>query len=100
MSITGAFPRTIVDWFVSSALKTEMIPLHALNLEAWSVTGVTELAQHSGIGSNYVSASATDRIVELGGTPSLGYKVDSYGKAAVPSWFAFLQDRTDQERRP
>ena len=38
------------------------------------------------MGSNYVSLIYTDRIVELGGTPSVGSKGDSYDNAVADEY--------------
>ena len=77
--VTDVFSRKIVGWSVSSTLKTDMLPLQALNMAAWMVSDdLTGLVHHSDRGSNYVSSTYTDRIVELGGTPSVGSKGDSY----------------------
>jgi transposase InsO family protein len=86
--VTDVFSRTIVGWSVSSSLKTDMLPLQALNMAAWNVSDdLTGLIHHSDRGSNYVSLTYTDRIVELGGTPSVGSKGDSYDCQSVSAWF-------------
>jgi len=54
--VTDVFSRTIVGWSVSSSLKTDMLPLQALNMAAWNVSDdLTGLIHHSDRGSNYVS---------------------------------------------
>ena len=58
-------------------LGDEMERLHAEN---YGVYGVRKM-HHSDRGSIYVSLASTDRILELGGTPSVGSKGDSYGNA-------------------
>ena len=86
--VSDVFSRTIVGWSVSSSLKTDMLPLQALNMAAWNVSDdLTGLIYHSGRGSNYVSLTYTNRIVELGGTPSVGSTGDSYDCQSVPAWF-------------
>ena len=62
------FSRKSVSWSVSSTLKTEDLPLQALDMAAWMVSdNLTGLVHHLDRGSNYVSLAYTDRIVELGG---------------------------------
>jgi len=62
--------------------------LQALNMVAWNVSDdLRGLIYHSDRGSNYVSLTYTDRIVELGGTPSVGSKGDSYDCQSVFTWF-------------
>jgi putative transposase len=46
---------------------------------------LTGLVHDSDRGSNHVSLAYTDRIVELGGTPSVGSKGDSYDNAIAES---------------
>ncbi len=77
--VTDVFSRKIVGWSVSATLRTDMLPLQALNMAAWHVDDdLHGLVHHSDRGSNYVALAYTDRIVELGGTPSVGSKGDSY----------------------
>jgi len=95
------FSRTIVGWSVSSSLKTDMLPLQALNMAAWNVSDdLTGLIHHSDRGSNYVSLTYTDRILELGGTPSVGSKGDSYDNALAESQFALFETELIKKRRP
>ena len=90
--VTDVFSRKIVGWSTSSTLKTDMLPTRALNMAAWHVDyDLHGLAHHSDRGSNYVSLAYTDRIVELGGTPSVGFKGDSYDNALAESQFALFK---------
>lgn len=99
--VTDVFSRKIVGWSVSSTLKTEMLPLQALNMAAWMVSDdLTGLVHHSDRGSNYVSLAYTDRIVELGGTPSVGSKGDSYDNALAESQFALFKTELIRKQRP
>jgi transposase InsO family protein len=99
--VTDVFSRKIVGWSVSSTLKTDMLPLQALNMAAWMVSDdLTGLVHHSDRGSNYVSLAYTDRIVELGGTPSVGSKGDSYDNAMAESQFALFETELIKKRRP
>jgi len=99
--VTDVFSRKIVGWSVSSTLKTDMLPLQALNMAAWMVTDdLTALVHHSDRGSSYVSLAYTDRIVELGGTPSVGSKGDSYDNAMAESQFALFKTELIKKRRP
>ena len=99
--VTDVFSRKIVGWSVSSTLKTDMLPLQALNMAAWIVSDdLTGLVHHSDRGSNYVSLAYTDRIVELGGTPSVGSKGDSYDNALAESQFALFKTELIRKRGP
>jgi transposase InsO family protein len=91
--VGDGFSRTIVGWSVSLSRKTDMLPLQALNMAAWNVSDdLTGLIHHSDRGSNYVSLTYTDRIVELGGTPSVGSKGDSWDNALTESFFSALKN--------
>ena len=99
--VTEVFSRKIVGWSVSSTLKTDMLPLQALNMAAWMVSDdLTGLVHHSDRGSNYVSLAYTDRIVELGGTPSVGSKGDSFDNALAESQFALFKTELIRKRHP
>lgn len=60
---------------------------------------LTGLAHNSDRGSNYVSLAYTDRIVELGETPSFGSKVDSCDTALAESQFALFKTELIKKRR-
>ena len=99
--VTDVFSRKIVGWSVSSTLKTDMLPLQALNMAAWMVSDdLTGLVHHSDRGFNYVSLAYTDRIVELGGTPSVGSKGDSNDNALAESQFALFKTELIKKRSP
>lgn len=99
--VTDVFSRKIVGWSVSSTLKTNMLPPQALNMAAWHVDDdLHGLVHHSDRGSDYASLAYTDRIVNLGRTPSVGSKGDSYDNALAESQLALVQNRTDQKDAP
>lgn len=99
--VTDVFSRKIVGWSVSSTSKTDMLPLQAINMAAWMVTDdLAGLVHHSDRGCNYVALAHTDRIVELGGTPSVGPKGDSYDNAMAESQFALFKTELIKKRHP
>ena len=80
--VTDAYSRRIVGWNVASTLKADVLPLPALNMAAWDADGdLSELTHHSDHGSNYMAHVYTERIVELGATPSTGTVGDSFDNA-------------------
>lgn len=80
--VTDAFSRRIVGWNVASTLRADVLPLQALNMAAWDADGdLGQLTHHSDHGSNYMALVYTDRIVELGATPSTGTVGDSFDNA-------------------
>ena len=82
--VIDVFSRMIVGWNVASTLKADVLPLPALNMAAFNAAGpLDELVHHADHGSNYLSVVYTDRIVELGATPSTGTVGDSYDCQSV-----------------
>lgn len=80
--VTDAFSRRIVGWNVASTLRADVLPLQALNMAAWDADGdLGQLTHHSDHGSNYMALVYTDRIVELGATPSTGTVGDRFDNA-------------------
>ena len=99
--VADVLSRKIVGWSVSSTLKTEDLPLQALDMAVWNVSDdLTGLVHHSDRGSNYESLTYTDRIVELGGTPSVGSKGASCDNALAESQFALFKTELIKKRRP
>lgn len=82
--VTDVYSRRIVGWNVASTLKADVLPLQALNMAAWDAGEPLDgLTHHSDHGSNYMSLVYTERIVELGATPSMGTVGDSYDCQSV-----------------
>ena len=72
-------PRRIVGWNVAATLKADILPLQALDMAAWHADGRLDgLVHHADHGSNYLALAYTDRMTELGATPSTGSVGDSY----------------------
>ena len=77
--VTDVYSRRIVGWNVAATLKADIIPLRALDMAAWGAGGNLDgLTHHSDHGSNHMALVYTDRIVELGATPSTGTVGDSF----------------------
>lgn len=80
--VTDAYSRRIVGWNVARTLKADILPLQALDMAAWEAGGdLAGLTHHSDHGSNYMSLTYTDRVLELGAAPSTGTVGDSYDNA-------------------
>jgi putative transposase len=90
--VTDVFSRIIVGASVSSILKTHTLPLHAIDIVASMVSDeLSGLAHHSDRGANYMPLADTDRIVELGGTPSGGSKGGSHDDEMAEIRLAFFK---------
>lgn len=80
--VTDVYSRRIVGWNVASTLKSEILPMPALDMAAWQAGGRLDgLIHHADHGSNYTAMVYTDRIVELGAVPSTGTVGDSFDNA-------------------
>ncbi len=82
-----------------------MLPLRALDMAAFTVGGdLTGLTHHSDHGSNggfnYMSLVYTDRIIELGATPSTGTVGDSYDNALAEAINALYKTELIRQRGP
>ena len=99
--ITDVFSRRIVGWNVAGSLKTELSPLPALEMAAWAaVDELGQLVHHSDRGSNYVSLVYTDRVLELGATPSVGTVGDSYDNALAEAVNGLFKTELIRRRGP
>lgn len=80
--ITDVYSRRIVGWNVAATLKADILCLQALDMAAWNAGGRLDgLVHHADHGSNYLALVYTNRIAELGATPSTGTVGDSYDNA-------------------
>jgi transposase InsO family protein len=99
--VTDVFARKIVGFNVASTLKADILPLQALDMAAFTAAGdLTGLTHHSDHGSNYMSLVYTDRIVELGATPSTGTVGDSYDNALAEAINALYKTELIRQRGP
>jgi putative transposase len=80
--VVDVYSRMIVGWAASSTMRTEDLPLVALETAAWTRTGsLQQLIHHSDRGSQYLSIRYTDRLAELGIIGSVGSRGDSFDNA-------------------
>ena len=80
--ITDVYTRKIVGWAVRSTMKTEALPLEALEQAiTCAKADVSGLIHHCDHGSQYLSIAYTDRLVEAGIRLSTGTVGDSYDNA-------------------
>ncbi len=83
--ILDVYSRSIVGWTVASHMKTEMV-LDALEMAANDRnTSLAGLRLHSDAGSQYTSLRWTERLEEIGASPSIGSIADSYDNAMAES---------------
>jgi putative transposase len=79
--IVDVFSRTIVGWTVASNMRTSMV-LDALEMARFHRgTRLEGLICHSDAGSQFTSIRYTERLDEIGASPSIGTVADSYDNA-------------------
>ncbi|WP_235781167.1 IS3 family transposase [Sinomonas notoginsengisoli] len=79
--IIDVFSRMIVGWRCAPHMRTEMV-LDAIEMARWSRGRHHEdLRCHSDAGSQFTSIRYSERLAEIGATPSIGTVGDSYDNA-------------------
>lgn len=80
--ITDVYSRMIVGWRVAANMATPMV-LDTIEMARWTRGGtrLNGLVCHSDAGAQYTSIRYTERLVEIGATPSIGTVGDSYDNA-------------------
>ncbi|MDU0479592.1 IS3 family transposase [Staphylococcus chromogenes] len=79
--VTDVFSRKIIGWALSNSIRTEALPLQALNQAIACAKETTGLIHHSDHDSQYVSIAYNERLAEHGITSSTGTVGDSYDNA-------------------
>ncbi|MGP5629641.1 IS3 family transposase [Corynebacterium casei] len=79
--VTDVFSRRIVGWALSESMRTEALPLQALNQAIACAKETTGLIHHSDHGSQYVSIVYNGRLAEYKIAASTGTVGDSYDNA-------------------
>ena len=79
--VTDVYSRRIVGWALSDSMRTEALPLQALNQAIACAEETTSLIHHSDHGSQYVSVVYNERLAQHGIAASTGTVGDSYDNA-------------------
>lgn len=79
--VTDLFSRRILGWALSDSMRTELLPLQALNQAIVCAEETTGLVHHSDHGSQYVSVVYNERLSQHGIAASTGTVGDSYDNA-------------------
>jgi putative transposase len=99
--VVDVYSRMIVGWAASRTIRTEDLPLVALETAAWARTGsLNQLVHHSDRGSQYLSIRYTDRLAELGITGSVGSKGDSFDNALAETVNGLYKTELIKRRGP
>lgn len=95
--VTDVYSRRIV----ASTLRSEILPMQALDMAAWGAGGRLDgLIHHADHGSNYTAMVYTDRIVELGAVPSTGTVGDSFDNALAQAVNNLYKTELIRQRGP
>jgi putative transposase len=98
--VIDAFARRIVGWRVSSSLKTD-IALDALEQALYDrQVSQGDLIHHSDRGVQYVSIRYTERLTEVGITPSVGSVGDSYDNALAETIIGLFKTEVIHQQGP
>ena len=99
--VTDVYSRRIVGWNLASTLRSDVLPLQALDMAAWAAGGRLDgLIHHADHGSNYLALVYTDRIVELGAKPSTGTVGDSFDNALAEAVNGLYKTELIRQRGP
>lgn len=99
--VTDVFSPRIVDWNVASTLRSDILPLQALNMAAWAADGdLHGLIHHADHGSNYLAVVYTEQIEELGAKPSTGTVGDSFDNALAEAVNGLYKTELIRRRDP
>ena len=80
--VTDVFSRRIVGWALSDSMRTEALPLQALNQAIVCAEETTSLIHHSDHGSQYVSIVYNERLAEHKIIASTGTVGDFLGQCS------------------
>jgi transposase InsO family protein len=99
--VVDVYSRMIVGWATSSTMRTEDLPLLALESAAWPRVGsLDQLIHHSDRGSQYLSIRYTDRLAELGIIGSVGSRGDSFDNALAETVNGLFKTELIKRRGP
>ncbi len=98
--VIDAYARRIIGWRVWNSLKTD-IALDALEQALYDREVVqNELVHHSDRGVQYVSIRYSERLSEIGITPSVGSVGDSYDNALAETIIGLYKTELIRQRGP
>ena len=89
-SVLDAFDKQIVGWSMGEHATTELV-VNAVQMAITNRQPVIPPLHHSDRGTQYTSIAFSDRLAQLGLTPSMGSRGDAFDNALIESWHASLQ---------
>jgi putative transposase len=88
--ILDVYSRRIVGWAMESHLRTELV-VDALQMAVWRRKPAAGLVHHSDQGVQYTSLSFSERLKEVGITPSMGRTGAALDNAMAESFVSTLK---------
>lgn len=97
--VTDVYSRRIVGWALSDSMRTEALPLQALNQAIVCAKKTAGLVHNSDHGSQYVSIVYNERLAEYGISASTGTVGDSYDNVLAENVNGSYKNELIQTRR-
>ncbi len=98
--IVDVFSRTIVGWRVAGNMRTDMV-LDAVDMACFQRGARhSTLVFHSDAGSQFTSIRYTERLAEIGASPSIGTIADSYDNALAETVNGLYKTELIHRRSP
>src|SRR5690606_11839361 len=99
--VTDVSSCRIVGWNVAATLRSEILPMQALDMAAWGAGGRLDgLIHHADHGSDYTAMVYIERIVELGAVPSTGTVGESFDNAMAEAGNNLFKPELIRQRGP
>lgn len=89
-SVLDAFDKQIVGWSMGVSATTTLV-VNAVEMAITRRQPVIPPVHHGDRGTQYTSIAFSERLGQLGLTPSMGSRGDAYDNAVIESWHATLQ---------
>jgi putative transposase len=97
--VIDVFARRIVGWRVSTSMTTAFV-LDALNQAVATRLSGEKIIHHSDRGSQYLSITYTERLIEAGIEASVGSVGDSYDNAMAETIIGLFKTEVIKHRKP
>ncbi len=98
--IVDVYSRMVVGWRVSTTMTTSLV-MDALEHAIWTRKTVLKgVIAHSDAGSQYTSIAYTERLAEIGASPSIGTVGDSYDNSLAESFNGLYKTELTKRRGP
>ena len=97
--VIDVYSRRLVGWKAARSMTANLV-VDALDMAAWTRrnTSLEGLVCHTDAGSQYTSIAYTERLSDVGATPSIGTVGDSYDNAMAESVMGLF--KTELHRNP